>query len=320
MQGNQTVGGLAGEHRHSTQAGAVVGIDLGGTKILAGIADLQGQILATLREPTEHGSNAPVLDQMAALVGKLATQAGLEASAVRRVVIGVPSAVSPKTGLASLSPNLALPDDRPLAALMGGRLGLPVDVENDVNLAAFGEAVAGAGKGLASVAFLSFGTGVGMGLVVDGSMLRGAFGRAGEIAYLPTGSDVHQRAPLSENGLFEDEVGTRGVVSRHPDLGGVRELFEHAEAGSEAALASLDDLARRGSVGVAAIHALVDPDVTVIGGGIGSQSWFFERLRQHLEPLLPFDCRLEQSRHGAEAGMLGAVLCAVDRETKNVPR
>ena len=59
MQGNQTVGGLAGEHRHRTQAGAVVGIDLGGTKILAGIADLQGQILATLREPTEHGSNAP---------------------------------------------------------------------------------------------------------------------------------------------------------------------------------------------------------------------------------------------------------------------
>ncbi|MBC2771567.1 ROK family protein [Rhizobium sp. AQ_MP] len=295
---------------------AVVGIDLGGTKILAGIADLEGKVLATLREETAHGPGAPVLDQMAALVGNLAIKAGLDVASVCRVVIGVPSAVSPKTGLASLSPNLALPEDRPLAELMSDRLRLPVDVENDVNLAAFGEAVAGAGRGLDNVAFLSFGTGVGLGLVVDGRMLRGAFGRAGEIAYLPTGSDVHRRAPRSENGLFEDEVGTRGVVSRNPDIGGVRELFERAEAGDATAREAIDDLARRGSVGLASVHALIDPEVTVIGGGIGSQPWFFERIRHHLAPLLPFDCHLEPSRHGAEAGMLGAVLNAVHRETR----
>ncbi len=267
MAGNPAVDRATATSDDAMLAETVVGIDLGGTKILAGIADLEGKVLATLREPTEHGPGAPVLDQMASLVGKLANQAGIDASSVRRVVIGVPSAVSPTTGLASLSPNLALPEDQPLAQLMEARLHVPVHVENDVNLAAFGEAVVGAGKGLSSVAFLSFGTGVGLGLVVDGKMLRGAFGRAGEIAYLPTGSDVHQHAPVSENGLFEDEVGTRG-----------------------------------------------DPDLTVIGGGIGSQPYFFERIRHHLAPLLPFDCRLEPSRHGAEAGMLGAVLSALDTQ------
>lgn len=314
MAGNPAVDKAKAMSHDAMRAGTVVGIDLGGTKILAGIADLEGKVLAILREPTEHGPGAPVLDQMASLVGKLANQAGIDASSVRRVVIGVPSAVSPTTGLASLSPNLALPEDQPLARLMQARLHVPVHVENDVNLAAFGEAVVGAGKGLSSVAFLSFGTGVGLGLVVDGKMLRGAFGRAGEIAYLPTGSDVHQHAPVSENGLFEDEVGTRGVVARHPDLGGVRDLFERAEAGDETARKAIDDLARRGSVGVAAIHAIVDPDLTVIGGGIGSQPYFFERIRHHLAPLLPFDCRLEPSRHGAEAGMLGAVLSALDTQ------
>lgn len=318
MHGNQRIGGAEAQAGSAGKAGAVVGIDLGGTKILAGIADLEGRLLATLRQPTEHGPGAPVLDQMARIVVALAAEAGLDVKAVRRVVIGVPSAVSPQTGLASLSPNLALPEDRPLAELMAERLHLPVDVENDVNLAAFGEAIAGAGSGLDSVAFLSFGTGVGMGLVIAGQMLRGAFGRAGEIAYLPTGAEVHDRAPVSENGLFEDEVGTRGVLSRHPDLGGVRELFERADAGDAAARDAIDDLARRSSVGVAAIHALVDPEVTVIGGGFGSQPWFFERIRHHLAPLLPFDCRLEPSRHGAEAGMLGAVLNAVHKETASV--
>lgn len=315
MAGNPTIDNTRATSDAGMQAGAVVGIDLGGTKILAGIADFDGNILATLREPTEHGPGAPVLDQMAALVGKLANQAGIDASSVRCVVIGVPSAVSPTTGFASLSPNLALPEDRPLTQLMEERLHVPVHVENDVNLAAFGEAVAGAGKGLASIAFLSFGTGVGLGLIIDGKMLRGAFGRAGEIAYLPTGSDVHQRAPSSQNGLFEDEVGTPGVIARHPNLSGVRDLFERAEAGDAAAREAIDDLARRSSVGVAAIHALIDPEMTVIGGGIGSQPFFFERIRHHLAPLLPFDCRLEPSQHGAEAGMLGAVLNAVHRNT-----
>ncbi|MGV1950735.1 ROK family protein [Agrobacterium vitis] len=292
--------------------GWVIGIDLGGTKILAGIARTQEQIIATREEPTLHGEDAPVLAQMARLITSLLSDAGALAQELDNVVIGVPSAVDPQTGLSSLSPNLALPVDRPLADLMSRFVSCPVTVENDVNLAAYGEAWAGAGQGLGSLVFVSFGTGVGMGIVLDGEPWRGAAGRAGEIAYLPVGAAPHETAPLSENGLYEDGVGTSGIRQRFTRDGGtVAELFSLARSGNEQARLAIDSVAKQASIGIAAVHALLDPAVTVIGGGIGSQPEFFTLLQAHLQPLLPFESPLKQSRLGVQAGMIGAVALAL---------
>ncbi|HLP70023.1 MAG TPA: ROK family protein [Rhizobium sp.] len=290
----------------------VVGIDLGGTKILAGIADHQGTILATINEPTRHGPGAPVLAQLVDIVHRLAAEGGIPLDRIGHVQVGVPSAVSPTTGLASISPNLALPDDQPFAPLIAARLRLPVTVDNDVNLAAFAEASRGAGQGKGSLAFVSFGTGVGMGLVIGGEIVRGEHGRAGEIALLPFGPDMHARAPSTENGLFEDEVGTPGIRKRF-QLGEttVAELFEKAMSGEEEALTAIDVVARDASVGLAAVFSLIDPAVAVIGGGIGSHPLFFENLKRHLAPLLPFPCPLESSCFGPRAGMVGAVMQAL---------
>lgn len=297
--------------RDGAERGLVIGIDLGGTKILAGLAGRDGQVRAVLEQPTRHGEGAPVLDQMAALATNLLLQSGACLDDLDNVVIGIPSAVDPTTGLASLSPNLALPADMPLADLMRQRLPCPVTVENDVNLAAYAEAMAGAGQGEESLAFLSYGTGVGMGLVVHGQLWRGAFGRAGEIGYMPLGAEPHLHAPHSDNGLYEDAVGSRGIRERFVGGdGSVIELFAATRAGDPKAMAALDEIARSASVGVAAIHAMFDPALTVIGGGIGSQSEFLALLRKHLAPLLPFDCRLEPSRFDTKAGMIGAVMLA----------
>ncbi|MDQ0455853.1 ROK family protein [Rhizobium paknamense] len=298
-----------------TRSGAcVVGIDLGGTKILAGLADDRGEVIATFSEPTRHGPQAPVLSQLADIVLRLAREAGVAPAEIARVVVGVPSVVSPQTGLASLSPNLALPEDRPLATLLAAILPCPVTVENDVNLAAFAEAHRGRGQGEGSLVFLSFGTGVGMGLVLGGQVVRGAHGRTGEIAYLPVGDRPHDRAPQSLNGLFEDAVGTFGIRARFglTEEGGVAALFTALRQGDAAARAALDEIARTASLGIAAIHSMIDPALTVIGGGIGSQPEFFDALKRQTAPLLPFSCRLEQSHFGADAGMIGAVLLAAD--------
>ncbi|WP_429932503.1 ROK family protein [Agrobacterium vitis] len=292
--------------------GWVIGIDLGGTKILAGIARSQEQIVATREEPTLHGEDAPVLAQMARLITTLLSDVGALAQELDNIVIGVPSAVDPKTGLSSLSPNLALPVDRPLADLMSRFISCPVTVENDVNLAAYGEAWVGAGQGLGSLVFVSFGTGVGMGIVLDGEPWRGAAGRAGEIAYLPIGASPHETAPLSENGLYEDGVGTSGIRQRFTTDGEtVADLFSLARSGNEQARSAIDSVAKQASIGIAAVHALLDPAVTVIGGGIGSQPEFFTLLQTHLEPLLPFESPLKQSRLGIQAGMIGAVALAL---------
>jgi glucokinase len=296
------------------EAPLVVGIDLGGTKLLGGIAGRDGAVRATFSEPTRHGAGAPVLQQMADMVTRLLAETGAPRTALAHVVIGVPGVVSPRTGLASLSPNLALPADRPLADLEADLIGCPVSVENDANLAAYAEATVGAGKGERSLAFISFGTGVGMGLVIEGELMRGEHGRAGEIGYLPVGAEPHLRASASENGLFEDEVGTVGI-RRHFAADGetVAELFARAENGNAQAAAGIDQIARRAAVGLAAIHSLVDPAVTAIGGGIGAQPRFHQRLVEHVKALLPFSCRIEPSQLGTSGGMVGAVMLGLKR-------
>ncbi|WP_245269503.1 ROK family protein [Allorhizobium undicola] len=289
----------------------VVGIDLGGTKLAGGLARLDGTLLAREEVLTLPASQQSALSQIADMVLRLAGAAGVERRSIAALVVGVPAVVSPQTGLASLSPNLALPADRPLSRLLEEALGLAVAVENDVNLAAFAEARAGQGQ--ASLAFVSFGTGVGMGLVVDGQLMRGANGRAGEIGFLPIGATPHAVAGQSVNGLLEDEIGTAALRRRHasrwPDM---RDLFSALRAGDDAALAALDDLACTASIGIAAIQTLIDPALTVIGGGIGSQPEFLAALRRHVAALLPFECRLAESRFGAEAGMIGAVMMACE--------
>lgn len=291
----------------------VAGVDLGGTKLMAGIADGSGQLLISRTEPTLHGGNGRVIGQIANLVGQLMLERGIDRGALTQLVIGVPGVVSPVTGLASLSPNLHLPQDRPLAELVRERLDVPVTVENDVNLSAFGEATAGIGKGLESLAFVSFGTGVGMGLVIDGKLVRGVAGRAGEIGYMPVGAEPQRYAPHSENGLYEDAVGTAGIRQRF--LTGdetVADLFERAEAGDGPSRDAVAAIASDAATGIAAIHALVDPAVTVIGGGIGSHPRFMADLVKSVTPLLPFACQIETSRFGAKAGLIGALLFAAD--------
>lgn len=303
----------------------LIGVDLGGTKILAGLAMPDGKLLAVHEEPTRHGEGAPVLAQIAELALRLTKDSGFELADVAQLVIGVPSAVSPQTGLASLSPNLSLPADQPLSTLVGRLLACPVAVENDVNLAAYGEAIADDAADPGSLVLVSFGTGVGMGLVINGEIVRGAFGRAGEIAYLPIGGRPHGLASSSENGLFEDMVGTRAIRKRfHLGADSVVDLFDRAKAGDGPSLAAIDDVAREASIGIAAVQALIDPSRIVIGGGIGSQPLFLERLTHHLAPLLPFACPVEPSRFGARAGLVGALafaarLAGIRRETAGVP-
>lgn len=296
----------------------VIGIDLGGTKILAGIAGTGAQIIARHEEPTRHGKGAPVLEQMARIITTLLAAAGARPSDLDHVVIGVPSAVDPQTGLSSLSPNLTLPADKPLAELMKALVGASVSVENDVNLAACGEAWVGAGRGHDSLVFIAFGTGVGMGIVLADALWRGAAGRAGEIAYLPVGNAPHEQAPRSENGLFEDTVGTAGIRQRFiADGETVADLFTFARAGNPEAKAAIDSIAKQASTGIAAVHALLDPAVTVIGGGIGSQPEFFALLKTYLQPLLPFESPLLPSQLGTDAGMIGAIALALKNRSSH---
>lgn len=286
----------------------VAGVDLGGTKVLVGLADLQGRIVAKAEEPTEHGAGAPVLRQIPRMILSL-LQENRERGPLLKAVVGIPGAVSPVTGLASLSPHLAIPADQPLAALLARALPCPVVVENDVNLAAFAEATLGKGQDQDSLAFIAFGTGVGMGLVIGGNLFRGRHGRAGELGFLPLGPSPHQAAPQARAGLFEDQVDSPGVRSLYGDgTLPVSEIFARALAGDGQAVAAIETLAKSASVGLAAVQALFDPALIVLGGGIGSRREFVDAVTRHMSMLLPFETRIEATGIGPEAGMLGALM------------
>lgn len=299
----------AGWLAESDAKGLVIGLDLGGTKLIGAIANARGAILAERTAPTETAEALSALDQMTQMVSDLLANAGAQARQVAQIVVGVPGVVA-ADGSVSLSPHVRFPTGTSLGEALGKATGLPVFVENDANIAAFGEYVS---RRLASgaLAFVALGTGIGMGLIVEGGIVRGASGAAGEIGTLPFGADPIAALAEHPGGAFEATVSTGGILSRYRAAGGaassVREIFERADADEaiarEVVDASLRDLAH----GLGTVVALLDPGVIVLGGGIGARPGVAEGVGKWLAQMVPTACAVVPSTLGNRAGLLGAL-------------
>ncbi len=275
----------------SSLVNQVIGLDLGGTKLLGGTRTADGG-LVDLNWPTETSDSVGLITQIKRMVGALRDERELAG-----VALGVPAAVNPVSGQISLSPNVPLADVDNLARYLSAEISAPVVVENDVNLAAFGEAAVGAGRGKNSVVFVSLGTGIGMGTVIGGQLLRGARGQAGELG-----------SSLIEGGQLEDFVGTAGILSRDPMRStSVVDIFTRALSGEKNACNLLDETADITARALTGVLCSFDPDLLVIGGGIGTQSYFYDRLQAALKATSSVDFDMEKAALGAQAGMLGAL-------------
>lgn len=288
--------------------------DLGGTKLAAAMADARGQIVAELTEPTDPRGGAHVAEQIAACADKLAQSAGIEPARLRHVMVGVPGAIDPLTGRVSLSPNIAGLQDLDILGYLRGRFGPDVAIDNDVNLAMLGEHALGCAGGCRNAAFLSLGTGAGVGLLIDGRLFRGARGSAGEIADLPIGRDPTSRTPFA-TGAFEHEVGSSAIVDRYRSQGGtaaatVRDIFRLLEEGDPLAAAVLDATARWVALAVATLQSLLDLELIVLGGSIGIRPELYGRVQQALPALFSRPISIAPSRLGDRAGLIGAVCAA----------
>ncbi|WP_052699828.1 ROK family protein [Martelella endophytica] len=302
-------------------AGCVAGLDLGGTKLYGALADMSGRIVAEASEPTRHDGEEATLEQLATMVRSLQEKADAHIGGLRAIGLGVPGFVSAETGSIALSPNLSLSSDFDfdgrLSALFGG---CPVRMDNDVNFAVLGEYWRGQGRDLffagrqrgadcGSLAFLSLGTGIGLGLMIDGRVVRGASGGAGEIAYMPAGIDPFASARTTFGGSYEDIVGSPGIRRRYGEEGvTVREIFDRAAAGERKAASVIDDTARQIAVGAATIATLIDPEMIVLGGGIGTRADFAELIIEYTAELTPVAPRIGISRLGQRAGVVGAIM------------
>jgi predicted NBD/HSP70 family sugar kinase len=321
-QDGRTSGGIgrtAALYRVDGRVGHVIALDLGGTKVSGAIADLYGKVLAERTEPTVKESTDALLAQIGDLARSLAQDAGVEWAAVSALAIGVPGTVDPITGRIALAYNIPDLSEISLAdelSKLGN--GLQVVIENDVNAAAIGERWQGWAKDSDHFAFVAIGTGIGAGLVVHGELCRGLGGAAGEIGYLPFGQDPFDPA-VRRRGALEEAVAGRGItadVERRLAEGADSELsvgctaaevFAAAARGDSVALESIDREARIIAMTIAALAAVVAPEVVVLGGGIGANELLLDPVRRYSQELMAQPLRIEQSALGPRAALVGAL-------------
>lgn len=314
---------------------AYLGIDLGGTKVLAALVSHKGQVkgLSKAATPSNEGPDA-VIAQIAAAAEEAAAQAGLAVKDIGGVGIGSPGVVDSATGVVRFAPNLTGWDEVPLGRQLSKQLGVPVVVGNDVDVATFGEYALGAGAGAQSLAGIFPGTGIGGALILKGKLLVGARGSAAEIGHMTLLADgplcgcgrrgcaeaIASRTALERDLWTAIRFGRETLLTEFiKDDGRIRSgaLAKAAEAGD---LLVLETLLRTGHyLGLLAgsIANLIDPEIIVFGGGLieACARWLMPTIRgaaqQHFINRLDIDkVRIEVATLGDSAGILGAAMLA----------
>ena len=326
------VGAGSGEHvpgrkpillRYNKQAGVLVGIDMGGTNVQCGVADLEGALMAVRSWPSEPNNNGFKRDRNAVLERTMAeiditlAGLGLNREAVRGLAVASPGAVDPVTGeVSGLSPNL--PDWHNFnlkEAFRSCFVGAAVTIENDVNAALIGEARYGAGRGKENLALLVISTGIGGAVMVGGQLYRGTRGASGEVGFLMFGEDTLE-GDWTGRGCFETLASGRALaVQAQKELGhqdwDAEALFSAAGAGDPEAQALVRRFADRIALAVVNIAAVLDPEMIILGGGVSlSAEMFLGRVREMVRKHAPVEPDVVPAGLGAEAGMHGTIALA----------
>ena len=290
------------------EAALMLGFDLGVHFLRGAVCDLDGSVRAREDVRLRRRGVEPALDAIASLATSLLTGAELADGLVDGVVVGVPGVVL-GTGRIELATNVPGLEGRDFAGELAERLGLPVTLENDIDLAALGEQWAGIARGVEDFAFISVGTGLGSGLVLGGELHRGHNGAAGELDYA-LGSLGAELDPCAGAVVaLAEQLGTAGTSRSAPKPpADAREVFAAARAGDEVARAVVGETARRIALHIAPIAAVADVDLVVLGGGIGSNGdLLLEPIRSLLQEWLPYPPRVEVSSLGDGAVLTGAL-------------
>jgi len=259
-----------------------IGVDVGGTKIAAGVVDDAGTILARTRRPTPGTSPSAVADTIAAVVEDLRAQHDVVA-----VGVGAAGFVDAERARVLFAPNLSWRDE-PLRDEVAGRTGLPVVVENDANAAAWAEYRFGAGRGEPDLVVVTVGTGIGGGMVLDGRLYRGRFGLGGEFGHMQLVAGG-RRCGCGQQGCWEQYCSGRALLREAREIADVwpdegrrllelgdgkpegiaaPEVTQAAREGDPAALACFAEVGEWLGQGLADLAAILDPGRFVIGGGV----------------------------------------------------
>jgi predicted NBD/HSP70 family sugar kinase len=283
-------------------------------------------IVAELSEPTRNGSSREIAGQLVGLAARLQSRAGVHVDGPARVVaagIAVPTPLDPRTGILAPAPSLPGLDASQLGTILERAFGFPVAVENDANAAALAEGRAGgsgAAVGLSDYVSVLIRTGIGLGVVIDGKLVRGWRGLVGEIDRMPLGGPMGSRLPARRRDQEFALIGSPGQSRVMRTTGALRlaeprsiaDAVASAAAGDAAASRAVRDQGRLVAQAIAAAVALLDPQLVTLGGEIGALPGLLEPIRAEVGQMIAEPPRIETSPLGERGPLLGALVAAAD--------
>lgn len=304
-------------------AGAVVAVDLGGTRCHAALADLAGTILAEEVRPTHSGGDA--FRTLVAGIDAMRTEAQQRGVPVVALAVGVPGILDPESGQARDAPYVGW-DDFPVVERLARAVEVPFVVDNDVNLAALAHAWRGDGRRVDNFVTLSVGTGTGAAIVSGGRLLQGHHNGAGEVGYLVVRRELLGRPITRGLGAFESRASGPGLEARARELiaSGARSSLAPDEITPEAVLSAaadgdalarsvLDELVDDLAMAIIALISTVDPELVILDGGVGrSLGPSLESLVARIAPSVPSVPRIVISSLDRDATVIGAVAAALE--------
>ena len=316
----------------------VIGVDMGGTKILSAVVNASGNILATAKLPTQAKDDTSiVIDRISDCIKEAFKKSEVSEDTIRAIGIGAPGPLDPETGVVIFAPNLGW-KDVPLKTELEERIGIPTFVDNDVNVGTLGEHTYGAGRGVDNVVGIFVGTGIGGGIILNGELFHGASKTAGEIGHIIVQEGgpkcgcgnrgcleaLASRTAMTKqlrNGILKK--GKKSVITKLTD-GDLQQIRSGTLA---KALRSKDKLTQNVfrkatkylGVGIGSIVNFLNPDMIVLGGGVveALDKDFIKDIRKAAKKYALPDTlkgvQIVRAQLGDDAGVLGAAALARQR-------
>ncbi len=312
-------------------SGRVVGIDVGGSNLRVAVADKSGRVLGKWSTSTKRtDSPAMVIEQIRKGVGDLLRQASAPPRSLLSLGVGMPGITLRQSGVVVATSYLKGWRNVPLRSLLESALQVPVVIENDVRLGAIGEHWLGAARGIQDFVFLAIGTGIAAGIFVNGQLLHGSDGTAGEVGYMLVPGVPEAAAKPGAPGSLESVIGGEGIRQQWMQVcNGTRtklprnlsptEIFEYAVARDPLAKTVLDRTARTLAYAIHDISLVLNSSLFVLGGGVGANALLLDATRNVLEQYsTPVPPKLALAGLGQDAQLMGTIRLALDHTESSI--
>jgi predicted NBD/HSP70 family sugar kinase len=320
------------------ESGFVLGLDVGSRYLRGAVADISGVVRSRASVRSQATAGHGRVAELVALAVMLVERAGIGIDQITQTVLGSPGVYDPRRDHLALAGGLPGWEKPSVLAELRQAFGDGLMIENDVDAAALAEQAHGHGRGVENFAFVSVGTGIGMGVVLGGRLHRGHHGAAGEIGFLPLDArapavsaaepadELAERHPPAvsaerdarRRGSFEASASAAGIVRAARRAGArgpvsARHVFAAAQRGEEWAVRVVADEAMLVARAICAVVTVIDPELVVLGGGIGQAAGFVDAVAEQLRRVAPVQPQLRASALGADAVVDGCLAAGIDR-------